>query len=114
MPLNYEWDRLQRRGDWVFNEGAKVNKVARLAKLYVARNLPEGSQVVTLTTPDGTMTVLTYVPTVSRAKSRDPVDDAPEPRPKPLLPKVDPSEFERDPFEELDRADDNLIYGEDE
>lgn len=64
MARDYKWSELQERGDWVHNPGTLVNQVARLAKKYVARNLPEGSQVTTVTTPDGTVTFLSYVPEV--------------------------------------------------
>lgn len=78
MPRPYFWHELKKRGDHVFVPMTRANQVARLAKRYVARHLPEGSQVTTITTPEGTVTVLVYVPTVVEA-SRVPTRPRVEP-----------------------------------
>lgn len=62
MAREYKWGQLRERGDWVHHADTLVNQVARLAKKYVERNLPPGSQVTTVTVPDGTVTFLSYVP----------------------------------------------------
>lgn len=62
MAREYKWGQLRERGDWVHHPDTLVNQVARLAKKYVERNLPPGSQVTTVTVPDGTVTFLSYVP----------------------------------------------------
>lgn len=72
MPLNYPWDLLRERGHCVFTPGAQANQVARLAKAYVARHVHPDAKVVTITTVEGALTVLAYVPQVSRAKAREP------------------------------------------
>lgn len=62
MAREYKWGQLRERGNWVHHPDTLVNQVARLAKKYVERNLPPGSQVTTVTVPDGTVTFLSYVP----------------------------------------------------
>lgn len=82
MPRAYDWHELEGEGDWVKHPGTRVNQVARLAKLYVARHLPEGSQVVTVTTPEGTVTFLAYVPPKTEAPAPPPVEPVVRPATK--------------------------------
>lgn len=116
MTKRYNWDKLEREGQRLWLPGVRPQQVSKLVKANVRRRLGPRAVVITayVAETNSTYVGLIYNPEdveKPTARSEDPATQ-PTTR-KPLLPKVDPSEHEPDPFESSDDADDTMSYGDD-